>query len=168
MKAGLALLLAAAVALPGPTAARRPDPSVLSDAGYGPLRIGMTWREARLAMPGLHGDDDGDCFEAETDAVPGLFVMFEDGELTRVAAGDTSRLQTSRGVRIGDPESRVRARYGRALAESRHEYEAPPAKYLTLWVLPHRRGMRFVIDSRRRVAAIYVGGRSITYTEGCS
>jgi hypothetical protein len=165
----LAALLLLVLLSPSPSLARRPAPrSVLSEIGYGPLRIGMSWDEAREALPGLHGEYDRGCFEAESDAVPGLFAMFEDDRLTSVSTGATSDIPTSRGVRVGDSEGLVRSRYGRALVQTRHEYEAPPAKYLTLWVLPRRRGIRFEIDSRRRVSAIHAGGASITYSEGCS
>jgi hypothetical protein len=167
-----ALVTAVALLLlltPAPSLARRPAPrSVLSEVGYGPLRVGMSWDEAREALPGLHGEYDRGCFEAESDAVPGLFAMFEHDRLTRVSAGGASGISTSRGVRVGDDEGLVRSRYGRSLVQTPHEYEAPPAKYLTLWVLPRRRGIRFEIDSRRQVSAIHAGGASITYSEGCS
>ncbi len=47
---------------------------------------------------------------------PGIKMSFQEGRLWAVSISDTA-IVTARGVRVGDPESRVRLVYGRPLAQ---------------------------------------------------
>ena len=173
----MSLLVVAAMAAwlgtgPGTVAfSATPAPAtVLTEQGYGPLRIGMTWAQARRAMPGLRGNFElgESCFVAEVAALPGFYAMFEDRRLTSISAGEGSRIATAGGLRVGHTAAQVRAVYGARTRSEQHHYEAAPAQYLTVWTVPGRRGIRFETNDHRRITVIHAGGPSIEYVEGCA
>jgi hypothetical protein len=94
---------------------------------------------------------------------PGLALMRSHGRIVRL---QTSRgwWRTSRGVRIGDPEGKVFARYG-AVHTQPHVYTA--GRYLITG--PRRRRMIFETNGAGRVLS-FRGGRApyIGYVEGCA
>jgi hypothetical protein len=94
--------------------------------------------------------------------------MFEDRALARVSAWDGSTVAVAEGIRVGATEAAVRAAFGSRITEEPHQYEAAPAKYLTVWTTPRRRGVRFEINSQGVVGAIHAGGPQIEYVEGCA
>lgn len=166
-----ALLLMLAALIMGAAA---PVPR-LTATGWGPLRIGM----ARTQVTRLLGDDRNPhavggpkpalCDEFQPRRAPaGLRVMIERGQLTRISV--RRGIATDRGIRVGDPVSRVRAAYrGQHLVDEPHKYVDAPARYLT-WRRPGsgpERGIRYEIDAASRVSAIHAGGTSIRYVEGC-
>ncbi|HEX6741920.1 MAG TPA: hypothetical protein VF079_09040 [Sphingomicrobium sp.] len=144
----------------------------LTPDGWGPVRIGMTQRQVEKALhTKLEGEPIPDqaerCIEKVSDRHPGLWFMFEDGRLTRISLGDESKVTTPRGIGIGASAAAVRRAYGKALKAEPHEYDEPPAEYLTFWTVAGKRGVRFETDPKRRVGAIHAGGPSIEYIEGC-
>ena len=160
-----AAALCAAVAAPPMTASAQP--ATLTDPGYGPYRVGMTLTQARRAVPGLTGERFDACMEATSPRYPGVFAMFENNRITRVSLSGNSRVRTAGGIRVGDTEAAVRARYGARLRQERHTYVQSPGKYLTVWTVGRQRGFRFEIDEHRIVRTIHAGGASIRYVEGC-
>lgn len=147
----------------------RTSASITSE-GWGPLRVGMTWAQARRAQPGLNRDLTMglECYEATVPGQTGLYVMFEAGRLARVSAAENSRVAAGRGLHVGSTEAQVRAAYGRAIQSEPHHYQDAPARYLTIWTVRGQRGLRFETDEHRRVTAIHGGGPAIQYVEGCA
>jgi hypothetical protein len=145
----------------------QPD-AVLTPAGYGALRVGMTWAQARRAVPGLRqGELFGSCHEAYTPRMPGMSAMFNGGRLVRVSVGSPSRIATTRGIRVGDTAERVRAAYRGQFREEPHHYQGPQGRYFTIWSVRNRSGIRIETDEHRRVQVIHGGGPAIEYVEGC-
>ena len=158
---GLALATAAAV----PPSAWRLTPD-----GYGPIRIGMRRAEvARIVAAPLVGEEVTEgCIETHASrGWGGMWFMFEEGRLTRISISGRTRVATPRGVGVGTTEAAVRRAYASGLTVEPHHYEDAPAHYLTFWVRPNVRGVRFETDRSRRVRTIHAGGPSIEYVEGC-
>jgi hypothetical protein len=169
------LLFTAAIAIASAgadTAALAQPSGVLTPQGYGPLHVGMTWAQARRAVPGLrYGETLGDgstCHEASTPRMPGVFGMFVDGRLVRVSLSSPSRVGTARGIHIGSTEAQVRAAYRGLYRDEPHQYEGPQGRYLTVWTVRGRSGIRFETDMHHHVQTIHGGGDAIQYVEGCA
>lgn len=162
---GLVLLLSLLAG--GNTVAAAPP---LTPEGWGDLRVGMSEAEAVRRFGLVLAPDDGvnsdACRETPVPGVPGLFVMTEEGEVTRLTLYGESPIRTDRNLTIGSPAAEVRRAYGAAIRAERHVYEDPPARYLTY--RPGRKGLgiRYEIASDGRVATIHAG-LSINYVEGC-
>jgi hypothetical protein len=149
--------------------------AVLTPDGYGPIRIGMTEAEARRALgPGVSSDAQG---SIEPEACHHLFVgqgmanlvyMVRDGRVSRVTAHLDSKARTDRGLGIGDTEAEVKAAYGAKLEVEPHHYLGAPARYLTFWTVPGKRGVRYETDQQGIVREIHAGDDAIRYIEGCS
>lgn len=162
--------------------ARSVDPALTAE-GYGPLRIGMTRAEIEAAMgedsdpDSVGGPEPERCDQFRPARAPeGLLVMVEDGRLTRISLTRGARIETDRGLGLGAAAAAVRAAYGPALVAMPHEYQDPPAEYLTAWSLgrpapdvadPAARGLRYEIGEDGKVETIHAGGPSIQYVEGC-
>jgi hypothetical protein len=163
----LALLAVLLVPIQASTA----GPWVLTSNGLGPLVIGMSRRQAEATLHARLKRDlifDGSCEEFPVRDLPDLTLMFEHGELTRVTIFAGNRLATSAGVRIGDPESKLRGLYGAALRIEPHAYNEPPAHYLTVSGPAAGRGLKFSTSANGRVEQIDAGrSTSISYIEGC-
>jgi hypothetical protein len=165
MRALIALLLAAAAPAVAQNAAWPLTPD-----GYGPIRIGMSRTEvARLVGAPLEGEEYTEgCIETHaTRGWSGMWFMFEDGRLSRISISARSLARTPRGIGVGASEAVVRRAYPRGLQVEPHHYEGPPGRYLTFWLRPNARGVRFETDRTRRVRTIHAGGPSIQYVEGC-
>lgn len=176
--------VSANAAAPGTPAAPAAEP-VLTAEGYGPLRIGMTLAEVEAALgpdsdpDAVGGPEPESCDQFRPARAPeGMLVMVEEGRLTRITLHEEARIATDRGLRVGAAAAEVRAAYGASLTAEPHEYQEPPAEYLTIWtrgapapgegtVDPAARGLRYEVASDGRVSAIHGGGPSIQYVEGC-
>lgn len=149
-----------------------PTTPPLTPYGWGKITVGMTEAEA-IKLGGLEAppqgpiDYRGDCHELITQKQPGLYVMIQQGMVTRVSVTTAPLIVTDRGLRLGASEADVRRTYGAALLVTPHKYEAPPAHYLDVWVLPGKRGMRYETDNLGIVTAIHGGDSSIELVEGC-
>ncbi|HEX8653755.1 MAG TPA: hypothetical protein VF693_00835 [Allosphingosinicella sp.] len=167
MRICVALLLATATA----TSAAAQDPGWrLTPEGYGPIRIGMSRAQvARIVGAPLEGEEHTEgCIVAHSArGWSGMWFMFEQGRLSRVSISARSRVTTPRGVGVGASETAVRRAYPRGLQVEPHHYEGLPGRYLTFWLRPNARGVRFETDRTRRVRTIHAGGPSILYVEGC-
>lgn len=168
----LVLTAAVAISAAGAGAAANAQPAnVLTPQGYGPFRVGMTWAQAQRAVPGLrYGerlDEQNTCHEASTPRMPGVFAMFESGRLVRVSLSENSRVRTARGIHVGSTAREVRAAYRGQLRDEPHHYVGPQGRYLTVWTVRNRAGIRFETDEHQRVQTIHGGGSAIQYVEGC-
>jgi hypothetical protein len=159
-----------------PTAAPAPATSdpVLTTAGLGPMRIGMTDAEARAAAGAANIEADtgteisDSCTEIKLKGdYPGVYLMINDGKLSRITLYDNPRFKTDRGIGVGATPADVMAAYP-GIVSSPHEYENPPAVYLTLWTKPEKEGVRFEINHEGVVGSIHAGDDTIQYVEGCA
>jgi hypothetical protein len=166
-----------------PRNTERPQPgtapaavSLLTPGGWGPVRIGMSENRAVQAMGGAAPQslppadlDWRACHYIRPAQTPGVAMMIEAGVLTRIDIGEGARgVLTDTGLTLGATPDEVRAQYPARLEEEPHKYEGPPSMYLTWWNPRAEEGIRFVVGQSGRVEAIYVGGESIRYVEGCS
>lgn len=165
-----ALVLVALVSLvaAAPAHARLTSASRVTTAGVGPIRIGMTIREARRAAGRrilLSADVSPGCQVA--DLLPrayGVSLLLTRGRVARVYV-DRRGIATGSGVRIGDSIQRLKRVYGRRLVS------VPDAYTRAERVYELRFGSRKVtfLSSRGRVAVISTGRRpEIDYIEGCA
>jgi hypothetical protein len=155
-----------------------PGPLLLTPDGWGPLRIGMSRAEVVAAAgadaqpDAVGGPDPERCDEFRpSDAPQGVLVMIESDVLTRISVSRTTDIATPAGFRVGASGTEVEQAYGaRALVQD-HEYQEPPARYITVWrdASPEseRRGIRYEVDASDRVVHLRAGGASVEYVEGC-
>ncbi|HEX8402072.1 MAG TPA: hypothetical protein VF628_10240 [Allosphingosinicella sp.] len=145
----------------------------LTPDGLGRIRIGMTQHHvtralgADLLVEPDAGEISENCVESRPRGWKALWLMFEDGKLTRITVREPSRLTTPRGIGAGSSEPDVRRAYGFRLKSEPHHYESSPARYLTYWTAAGKRGVRFEIGSSGHVEAIHAGSQAIEYVEGC-
>jgi hypothetical protein len=165
--AGAAILLTAAA----------PEPSYhwpLTPAGWGPVRIGMNRAQVEKALKvqleGEAFDNEGNCIElfSASDALKGTYFMFLDGKLSRISVVESGKAATPRGIHVGSTADEVRTAYGEKLQAEPHHYLDLPAEYLTYWLKPNARGVRFETDAGRKVQTIHAGNDSIQLVEGCA
>ena len=165
--AGIALLLTAAAPAPS-------DAWKLTPAGLGPVRIGMNRDQAAKALKTeLEGealDNEGMCIELfpASEELKGTYFMFLDGKLSRISVAGASRIVTPRGIGVGAAAAEVRTAYGPKLEAEEHHYAGAPAEYLTYWLKPKARGVRFETNAEGEVRIMHAGNGSIQYVEGCA
>lgn len=164
---GMAILLTAAA--PAPTYDWK-----LTPAGWGPVRIGMTrgqvTKALQVELEGEAFDNEGSCIELfpESEQLKGTYFMFIDGKLSRITVADSDKIMTPRGIHVGSTADEVRTAYGDGLQAEPNHYLDLPAEYLTFWLQPNSRGVRFETDSQRKVESIHAGDETIQYIEGCA
>lgn len=159
--------------------------AVLTAEGWGPLRIGMTLEEVKAAAgpdadpDAVGGPEPEYCDQFRPERAPeGLYVMIEEGILTRISLSEPAGVETDAGLGIGAGADEVRAAHGERLHAEPHHYLELPAEYLTVWAIgdpgeeaytedPAARGIRYETDLERRVETIHAGSSSIQYIEGC-
>lgn len=152
-----------------------PGADIVSQDGYGGVRIGMTIEEATAAVghplaldPAL--DDDNACITfrlVESDQEGQPIFMAEEGRVTRVSFYQGATARTPEGVGVGSTGAAVRAAYPN-VREQPPPYDAPPAHDLVAWTTPERAGYRFEVGDDGVVRALHAGGPSILYIEGCA
>ncbi|MFL5384271.1 MAG: hypothetical protein ACJ8GN_17250 [Longimicrobiaceae bacterium] len=142
----------------------------LTEAGIGPVRVGMTVAEAAAALSGAAAQPDTQaCAYVGLAGLPeGVSLMTESGRIVRVDVDDSSRVATTRGARVGWTEAQVLAAYPGARVEP-HEYE--DGHYLVaLPGAPADTTHRIVFETARGVVTRFRGGvvPAVEYVEGCS
>lgn len=178
---------AASSAGPAETAGTESETALpaLTAEGWGPLTIGMTLEDVIAAAgpdaepEAVGGPEPEYCDQFRPARAPeGLYVMIEQGVLTRISVTAPAGIETDSGLSVGDSAAAVRSAYGDALHAQPHTYLEPPAEYLTVWTVgdpgdrpytddPAARGIRFETDERKIVERIHAGSPSIQYVEGC-
>ena len=152
----------------GAEAAQAPDLQRwrLSRNGFGRLKVGLTRAkiERRAGRSLRFVYNTGPCAIWTIRGARGLSVMTTRGRLARVYIG-TGAWRTSRGIGLGDSESKVRSRYS-SIRTQPHQYE-PGGQYLI--VRGRYRRVVFETDASDRVTGIR-GGRvpQVMYVEGCA
>lgn len=168
------ILLLAAMALPSACTDSAPAPSIpapqaaleaaprLSDAGFGPIRFGMTLpqAEAVAGKASLPQPFDPACSMVRFATLPGMRFMVESGTVTRADAdaGTPNVL----GLAVGDTLAQLRARYPDAhvsphkYVESGHTITFPSADGNAAIVLEEEGGALTRIRAGRQPAVAYV------------
>ena len=164
------LTLATLAALTAATAQAAPAEKPLTAEGWGRYRIGMS--EAELSelgvkIPPVDEVNTLACRQMRAPGADGVLLMTENGRLTRLSIGRSSRLKPDRGIGVGSPADAVRKAYGAAIVATPHKYQDAPAAYLTYRSATGAHGVRYEVNQDRRVGMIHVGGPSIEYVEGC-
>jgi hypothetical protein len=142
----------------------------VSEAGWGPIRAGMSVADARTVFGGqLPEPGNRECDHVRLPAgPPGVLLMAVGGQIARVEVSDTT-VATAAGARVGDTEARINALYpGRV--------QTGPHKYVDGHYLVVRRGTgadsayRLVFETDGQRVTRYRGGRipEVEWVEGCS
>jgi hypothetical protein len=151
--------------------AMRPD-------GMGPLRIGMTFDEARAALGGdlrpsddVIGAEDGPdrCQYPRSARLPaGVQVMVDGRRVARVEV-DSGSLATAEGARIGDTEARIQQLYPQRVTVEPHKYTN--GHYLVVrGATPADTARLLVFETDGRVVERFRAGQvpQVRWVEGCS
>ncbi|MEO7041140.1 MAG: hypothetical protein ABI035_02660 [Gemmatimonadaceae bacterium] len=141
--------------------------------GYGALRVGMTVKNAATALgspvPSMAGLDTA-CAYASFDNQPaGMRIMVVRGNVARLEV-DSASIATGLGVRVGDPESRVKELYGSRVVVKPHKYD-PTGHYLIVNPIPPTdTGYEMVFETDSGRVTKYRVGRvpEVEWVEGCS
>lgn len=146
---------------PAPQAAADAAPR-LSDAGFGPIRFGMTLpqAEAVAGKASLPQPFDPNCSMVRFAALPGMRFMVESGTVTRADAdpGTPNVL----GLAVGDTLAQLQARYPDArvaahkYVENGHTISFPSADGSAAIVLEEEGGKLTRIRAGRQPAVAYV------------
>lgn len=157
-----------------PSGSPTPAPWRVTEFGIGPLRAGMTVPEAARTVGGSFAAPasgaESCTYAVWREAPSGVRVMLEGGLVARVdvTSGSTA---TSRGVRIGDSETRVLDQYRGRTTVTPHKYTAG-SHYITVTPLPgsgEDRSYRLVFETDGNRVTRYRGGRqpAVEYVESC-
>lgn len=140
----------------------------LSPGGLGPITIGMSPAEVQEAT-GLELADFGPCAEL-VGGPRGLTLVYgEDGSVEFVTLDRTSKLTTTRGVRVRDRTSKIFKVYG-ARARRLPEYNDEVGQGPDVLYTPPGSGFRIVFWTyRKRVVLIAAGRTGVEkYVEFCA
>ncbi len=144
----------------------------VTESGYGPLAIGMTIRDAAVAIaaqPPSLTDSDSACAYISLSTIPsGVRVMVVHDTVVRVEV-DSAPVATGLGAGIGDSEMRVRDLYGSRVSVQPHKY-APKGHYMIVSPIPPTdSGLRLVFETDGERVTRYRAGRlpEVMWVEGC-
>jgi len=148
--------------------------SKISTVGLGPVRVGMTKREATEAAGRalrFLGPATGNCRQMKPRRGPVKAVfMLIDGRVARVDV-DQPSITTRSGVGVGDTEAKVRSTYPGRIRRSPHQY-VPGGEYLEF--VPRDSSEQdyrviFETNAANRVTLIRAGTLpGVRYAEGCA
>ena len=152
----------------------------LTAEGFGAIRVGQTIAEVEqvYGAPAKPIVDPDDCNVFHPVRAPeGVWVMTEEGKVSRVTLRDGASVTTDRALGLGAPAAAVKQAYGAAAQASPHKYESTPSEYITVWTGGPRsepyvtdaaaRGVRYEVGADGKVKAIHGGGPSIQLVESC-
>jgi hypothetical protein len=160
------------------------DPSQAADTtltlrhdGVGPLRVGMTAREAEGALghfrlirvdPAAPADSMACGYGMSVRLPAGVRVMMEGARVVRVQV-DSGTVATAEGARIGDTEARIQQLYPGRVTVQPHKYTN--GHYLVVRPAePSDTTHLIIFEMDGRVVQRFRGGRKpqVEYVEGCS
>lgn len=139
--------------------------------GFGPLRVGMTMRQAEAA---IHGPltpilaEETCTHSTPVHGPKGLHMMFVDGRIARFELRGC-QLKTLSGVELGTSEARAQEAYNHALEVTGHQY-VDTWHYMTL--VPRQqsdRQFRLVLETDGKAVVAIRAGKlpEVQYVEGC-
>jgi uncharacterized protein with FMN-binding domain len=142
--------------------------------GIGPIKLGMTVKEAeRISGAKFVIDDpldDPSCVYARfTKGNEGIAFMVADGRIARVDIMDQATNKTRGGAAIGWTEEQVKKLYGKAVKVTKHAYAE--GHYLTIKSADPKQGkLRYVFETEHGKVTQFRSGREpeVEYAEGCA
>lgn len=133
---------------------------LISPEGIGPIRIGMTLKQAEKASGSkfnpvkLDEYEDKSCYYATLKGTKNLTFMVNGNTIVRVNVSNPA-YSTDMGAKIGDTETHVQTLYHNSLKSEAHHYDEK-GHYLTLIQKPQDRAIRFETDGKL-ITLIYSG-----------
>lgn len=109
--------------------------------------------------------ESGHCFYASPENDQRYSLMFIEDVLTRIDVTQPG-IRTAAGIGVGDPVSRVREAYGRAIKDEPDFYD-DRERYLTISSGDGRYLIRFMTSDSKVSAIISGTAKSVQYVEGC-
>jgi hypothetical protein len=151
-------------------------PGVVEPLGYGGVKMGMTLAQASSVFgplridPTSTPDETGGCTFAFPVGRRSPAFMLIDGKVERVDVR-TRAIPARNGILVGDPVSKVYARFGRKhFVVSKHKYD-PNGTYIEVKpVLPAEQGHRLLFETSGGRVTQFRGGRlpAVRFIEGCA
>ena len=141
--------------------------------GVGPVRLGMTVKQAEKALgTKLTIDDyldDDSCRYFTTKSQPSIAFMTDHKKIVRIdiIPGAGAPPVTDKGAKIGDAEAHVLALYKGHIKVGPHHYTGPEGHYLR--VLDGKRKVRLIFETDGKKVENFRIGRepAVEYVEGC-
>lgn len=169
----LLLLVCLALAAGGCGHGDAPGAWQVTISGYGPIEPGMTLAQAQDAagrrLTAINpGFETCDFVYFEDDPARRVGFMVIDGVVARIDISD-SAVATGKGIRVGDPESRVMEQYAGRVTVSPHKYVE--GHYLTVSpATTENSGNEMVFETDGERVTTYRIGRvpEVEFIEGCS
>jgi hypothetical protein len=166
---------------PADSAASAPNPQpewTVRFDGAGPVRVGMTFDEARAALGGdlrmsdaVAGMEEGPdrCDHPRSGRLPaGVLVMVQGQRVVRVQV-DSGAVSTAEGARIGDTEARIQQLYPGRVTVQPHKYT--DGRYLVVRPAAAADTTHLLVfETDGRVVERFRAGQKphVEYVEGCS
>jgi hypothetical protein len=135
--------------------------------GIGSVKVGSNARDAlglNVTLADAPGAEQA-CAYVRSGRLPsGVGVLATKGEVARIDV-DSGRVATLEGVRIGDPESRVREVYAGRVRQEPHKFSS--GHYLV--VTPADTGYRIIFETDGKLVTRYRAGRmpEVAWVEKC-
>lgn len=145
----------------------------LSPDGFGPIKMNMTLKQIETASglkltstkPDPQQAENDSCYYVSLKGLNNVSFMVSGNKIVRVNL-TSPEYSTSKGAKIGDTESQVKAIYAGKLNVEPHHYDQK-GHYLTLFEKPDNRGIRFETDGKV-ITLIYSGNHEeVQYVEDC-
>ena len=143
---------------------------VVTPAGIGPVRAGMTIAQLRQALDSVRFTDSDSlrCAYPKFVGLPdGVWVMVEQGVVGRVDVqkGDVA---TAEGIRIGDTKAKVKSVYGARVREMPHKYT--DGQYLEVSTPADSAHLIIFETNLEGIVLRYRAGKlpQVRYVESCS
>lgn len=144
--------------------------SRLSLKGIGSIRVGMTIDEASqvAGVVLIKGGGNGSCFNHSIQNQPnGVSFMAVDGRIVRISAGD--RTQTLRGIKKGDPESKIISLYPGQIKVDRNPLGGRGNQLTFIPKDLSDKNYRYIFDTSSGYVNFFRSGKlpEVAYLEGC-
>jgi hypothetical protein len=144
----------------------------VTEFGIGPVRAGMTTREAVATLKGAgvsaSEDSSKSCHYLKWSGPTAVGVMLDEGVVARVEVGNRD-IATKEGAKIGDAESQVQSLYAGRVAVQPHKYVTGGHYLVVKPVAPPDSAFRIVFETDGKSVTKYRSGKEpqVSYVEGC-
>lgn len=148
---------------------RRPARYMLSFSSFGPVKVGMTVRQASKAM-GVplvreQGYEETCYYVSPKSGFKDVAFMVTNGRIARIDITEKGHA-TNRGAKVGDTEARIRSLYRGMVKVSKHPYV--DGHYLRVDMKGGRFSIIFETDGKRVTSFRAGKAEEVGYIEGCS
>lgn len=144
----------------------------VSEFGIGPLRAGMTAREAVATLQGAGitatADSSKECHYLGWSGPAGVRVMLDGGVVARVQV-DSGSIATAEGAKIGDAESQIQRLYANRVTVQPHKYTTGGHYLVVKPVAPSDSAFRIIFETDGESVTKYRSGKEpqVSFVEGC-